>query len=67
MGERANRTPKVAEYDEVIKKLANEYPNTVFIDMSEFQSAEYQGLNKYYNKKFYDKLFERLDAARKLF
>lgn len=60
IGERPTKVPKVSEYNAVIEKLAEEYPNTKYIDMNDFATAEYQGDTKYYNQGFYDKLYDKM-------
>ena len=60
IGELGGKRPKVVEYDNAIRKLAAEYPNATYIDMSEYAVPEYQENEKYYSKKFYDKLYELL-------
>ena len=63
LGERPTGKPKVDEYDAVIEKLSKEYPNTTYVDMKEYATAEYQGYTKLYTKSFYDKLFEMLQIG----
>lgn len=52
---------KVSQYNDIIMRLAKEYPNTHFIDMSDLQGTEYiLEDNIHYGKDFYDVLFARI-------
>ena len=45
------------DYDEVLKKIANDYKNVIYIDMKNFESRNYiQSDNMHYNKEFYESL-----------
>lgn len=51
----------ISKYDDIIKKLSNEYPNTAYIDMHEYEVAEFQMPDlKHYDKAFYDILYDNI-------
>lgn len=51
----------VSEYDKIIKKLGEEYPNTAYIDLHAFEMAEFQMPDlKHYDKTFYDILYNNI-------
>lgn len=51
----------ISEYDKIIKKLADEYPNTVYIDLHVFEKAEFQMPDlKHYDKTFYDIMYNNI-------
>lgn len=51
----------ISEYDKIIKKLADEYPNTVYIDLHAFEKAEFQMPDlKHYDKTFYDIMYNNI-------
>ena len=53
-----------AQYDAIIIKLCNEYPNAHYIDIKDLESIKYIGKdNIHYNKIFYDELYNRLIAS----
>ena len=51
----------VSEYDKIIKKLGEEYPNTAYIDLHAFEMAEFQMPDlKHYDQTFYDILYNNI-------
>ncbi len=56
------RTIDIKDYDDIIKKLAAEYENTIYIDMHDYEKEEYQMPDKkHYDKAFNDALYDRID------
>lgn len=54
----------VDDYDKVLRKLADEYVNLLYIDMSEYNKRKYYyGDGLHYNKKFYDILYAQIISA----
>ena len=51
------------DYDNMVRKIANDYTNIYYIDMSDCVGAEYMELDGiHYNKKFNDILYDRIKA-----
>ena len=51
------------DYDNMVRKIANDYDNIYYIDMSDCVGAEYMELDGiHYNKKFNDILYDRIKA-----
>ena len=51
------------DYDNMVRKIANDYDNIYYIDMTDCVGAEYMELDGiHYNKKFNDILFDRIKA-----
>lgn len=51
----------ISEYDKIIKKLGEEYPNTAYIDLHNFEMAEFQMPDlKHYDKTFYDIMYNNI-------
>lgn len=58
----ASREVKIKDYDDIIKKLAAEYDNVIYIDMHDYEKEEYQMPDKrHYDKEFNDALYDRID------
>ena len=56
------RDVEIKDYDDIIKKLANEYDNTIYLDMHDYEKKEYQMSDKrHYDKEFNDALYEKID------
>lgn len=52
---------KTEKYDEIVKKLCDEYPNATYIDTHSYEVAEYQNADlKNYNKLFNDSLYNTI-------
>ena len=51
------------DYDNMVRKIANDYDNIYYIDMTDCVGIEYMELDGiHYNKKFNDILFDRIRA-----
>ena len=51
----------ISEYDKIIKKLGEEYPNTAYIDLHNFELVEFQMPDlKHYDKTFYDIMYNNI-------
>ena len=60
------RTIKIEDYDAILKKLAEEYDNTLYVDMHDLEKEEFQMPDKrHYDKAFNDLLYERIDELIK--
>lgn len=56
------RDVSIKDYDDIIKKLALEYENTIYIDMHEYERKEYEMPDKrHYDKAFNDALYDKID------
>lgn len=52
----------IKDYDDIIKKLAAEYDNTIYIDMHDYEKKEYEMSDKkHYDKEFNDALYDKID------
>ena len=52
---------KISMYNDIIKRLCNEYNRTYFIDMSEYEGSEYiLSDNIHYGQEFYDILYNKI-------
>ena len=66
-GAAKKRTIKIADYDNILRKLADEYENVLYIDMRDLEKDEFQMPDKrHYDKIFNDILYERIDSLIKL-
>lgn len=66
-GAAKKRTIKIADYDNILRKLADEYENVLYIDMRDLEKVEFQMPDKrHYDKIFNDILYERIDSLIKL-
>ena len=55
---------KIREYDDIIRKLAEEYQNTIYIDMHEYEQEAYQmGDKRHYGQEFNDKMYDVIDKV----
>ena len=60
------RTIAIKDYDNILKKLADEYENTLYIDMHDFEKVEFQMSDKrHYDKIFNDVLYEKINTLIK--
>ena len=60
------RTMAIKDYDKILKKLADEYENTLYIDMHDFEKVEFQMPDKrHYDKIFNDFLYDKINALIK--
>lgn len=65
-GAAKKRTIKIEDYDKVLQKLANEYENTLYVDMHDLEMVEFQMPDKrHYDKIFNDVLYDRIDTLIK--
>ena len=56
------RDVEIKDYDDIIKKLAVEYENTIYIDMHEYEKKEYEMPDRrHYDKAFNDALYDKID------
>ena len=56
------RDVSIKDYDDIIKKLASEYENTIYIDMHMYEDKKYQMSDKrHYDKEFNDALYNEID------
>lgn len=56
------RSIDINDYDKVIKKLATEYDNVIYIDMHKYEDEKYQMPDmRHYDKEFNDALYDEID------
>lgn len=61
------RTIKIEDYDKILKKLADEYENTLYVDMHDFAKVEFQMPDKrHYDQIFNDILYNKIDGMIKM-
>ena len=61
------RTIKIEDYDKILKKLADEYENTLYVDMHDFAKVEFQMPDKrHYDQIFNDILYSKIDGMIKI-
>ena len=56
------RDVEIKDYDNIIKKLADEYENVIYIDMHDYEKKEYEMPDKrHYDREFNDAMYDKID------